>query len=115
MAGLETVQDYIDEARRLLQDAVAPYRYPDDDLLEALNIGLMETFRLRSDLFLPSFVIPSLTAVDTTPVTFDRMYRSALVYYIVGRAQLRDDEQTQDARAASLLTKFVAQLLQVGA
>lgn len=115
MAGLATVQDYITESRRLLQDTIVPYRYPDADLLEALNIGLMEAFRLRADLFLPEFDVPVLTAIDTTPVSFDKMYRSALVYYVVGRAQLRDDEQTQDARAASLLTKFVAQMLQIGA
>lgn len=115
MAGLRTVQDYIDESRRLLQDTVTPFRYADADLLEALNIGLMEARRLRADLFLPIFDVPLLEAVDTTPLNFDPMYRSALVYYIVGRAQLRDDEQTQDARAASLLTKFTAQMLQIGA
>lgn len=115
MAGLATVQDYITESRRLLQDIAAPFRYPDADLLEALNIGLMEARRLRADLFLPLYDVPLFTAVNSNPVTFDTMYRSALVYYIVGRAQLRDDEQTQDARAASLLTKFTAQMLNIGA
>ena len=32
-----------------------PYRYPDDDLIDALNIGLLEARRLRADLFLPLF------------------------------------------------------------
>jgi hypothetical protein len=43
----------------------------------------------------------------------DPMYRSALVYYIVGRAQLRDDESTTDQRASALLTKFVGQMLTI--
>jgi hypothetical protein len=42
------------------------------------------------------------------------MYRSALVYYVIGRIQLRDDEPTVDARAGALLQKFTAQLLSVG-
>lgn len=114
MAGLSTLGDYLAESRRLLQDTVVPYRYPDLDLVEAFNIGLMEARRLRADLFLPSFDVPVFAVGDVgSNVTFDPMYRSALVYYVVGRAQLRDDEQTQDARAASLLTKFTAQLLSI--
>lgn len=117
MPALETVGQYLEEARRLLQDEVAPYRYPDDDLVDALNIGLMEAKRIRADLFLPLFDIPwvdpSGTIDTTTPVTLDAMYRSTLVYYLVGRMQLRDDEPTVDQRAAGLLQKFTAQLLTV--
>ena len=47
------------------------------------------------------------------PVSFDPMYRQSLVYYMVGRMQLRDDEGTTDARAGALLTKFTAQLLTI--
>ena len=99
MPALETVGQYLEEARRLLQDEIVPYRYPDDDLVDALNIGLMEARRLRADLFLPLFELPwfdptktAPTPDLTVPVTLDPMYRSALVYYIVGRMQLRDDE-----------------------
>lgn len=117
-SSLETVGAYLDESRRLLQDTIVPYRYPDIDLIEALNIGLMEARRLRADLFLPLFEVgwfDSAATIDTTfkaqPVTFDPMYRSALVYYIVGRMQVRDDEATTDQRAGALLTKFTQQLL----
>ena len=41
------------------------------------------------------------------------MYRSTLVYYVVGRMQLRDDEPTTDQRAASLIQKFTMQLLTI--
>ena len=119
MPALETVGQYLEESRRLLQDEFTPYRFPDDDLVDALNIGLLEAKRLRADLFLPLFEIPWHDPTKTTapdlaaPVTLDPMYRSALVYYVVGRMQLRDDEPTTDQRASGLLQKFTAQLLTV--
>lgn len=113
MPALATVGDYIKEARRLLQDEVsAVYRYPDVDLVDALNIGLTEVRRIRPDLFLPKFEIPFFAVTDTAKaLNIDPMYRSGLVYYMVGRVQLRDEEDTTDARAAALLTKFTKQLL----
>lgn len=117
MPALETVAQYIEESRRLLQDQVVPYRYPDDDLVDALNIALLEARRLRADLFLPLFDIPwtdpSGTIDTTTKVTMDPMYRPSVVYYMVGRMQLRDDEATTDQRAAGLMSKFTAQLLTI--
>jgi Family of unknown function (DUF6682) len=114
MAALDKVSDYLLESRRLLQDQRVPYRYPDADLVDALNIGLLEARRLRADLFLPQFEIPYFAVADTAkPVPFEPMYRQSLVYYMVGRAQLRDEEETTDARAAALLTKFTGQLLTI--
>ncbi len=117
---LGTVGQYLEESRRLLQDEFTPYRYPDDDLVDALNIALLEARRLRADLFLPAFDMPyfdpaagAIATTKTKDVPFEPMYRQSLVYYIVGRAQLRDDESTTDARAASLMTKFTAQLLTI--
>jgi hypothetical protein len=121
MPALATVGQYVDEVRRLLQDEVVPYRYPDDDLIDALNIGLLEAHRIRADLFLPAFVLPwidpavAIATNRTKPVAFSEQYRSSLVYYIVGRLQLRDEEPTTDQRAGALLTKFTAQLLTVSA
>jgi hypothetical protein len=117
MPALETVGQYLEEARRLLQDEITPYRYPEDDLVDALNIGLLEARRLRADLFLPLFdmqwINPSGTIDVSAPITLDPMYRPALVYYMCGRMQLRDDEGTTDQRASAMLTKFTAQLLSI--
>lgn len=116
MARLETVGQYLAESRRLLQDEVTPYRYPDADMVEALSICLMEVRRLRPDLLLPRFEIQDIDPATFTPddpVAFEPMYRPSIVYYIVGRMQLRDDENTQDARAASLLNKFVSNMLTI--
>ena len=95
--ALETVGQYIEESRRLLQDELSPYRYPNDDLVDALNIGLLEARRLRADLFLPSFTLPWFVPTKTAgglvaKVPFEPMYRQCVVYYMVGRMQLRDDE-----------------------
>jgi hypothetical protein len=113
-ATLETVSDYLLDARALLQDTRVPYRYSDDDLLRNLNVGLQNARKLRPDLFLPQvdMVPPQYTASDlakTIPIEYG--FREPFVYFMVGRAQLRDQEDTQDARAAGLLNKFVAQLL----
>jgi hypothetical protein len=38
-------------------------------------------------------------------------YRHPFVYYMVGRTQLRDQEDTTDQRAGALLQKFVGEML----
>ena len=110
MAALATVTDYFTDARVLLQDTVAPYRYDDPSLLSALNAAFLDASRLRPDLFMNK-AVPSYSAVDTTAVDVPMQYRTAFLYYVIGRAQLRDEEVTQDARASAFLSKFTAQLL----
>jgi hypothetical protein len=116
--ALDTVQDYVNRARVLLQDQVVPYRYPDTDFVESLSEGIMEARRLRPDILrgylrttLPSYSTSSMSA----SVDIDPQYRTAFVYYICGQAQLRDDENTQDSRSAAFLNKFVSQLLNIQA
>lgn len=116
--ALDTVQEYVDRARVLLQDEVEPYRYPTVDLVEALNFAFLESRRLRPELVrnyfrtsLPDFTTSNMAA--TVPV--DPQYRLAFVYYVCGHATLRDDENNQESRAAAFLNKFVAQLLTIQA
>ena len=109
--ALDTVSDYVNEARVLLQDLDQPYRYEDSQLVSALNIALMEARKLRPDLFLNTRTFPSFTTNDATTVSFDIQYRAALLNYIVGYAQLRDDEGNQDQRASAFLNRFSAQML----
>lgn len=116
--ALDTVQDYVDRARVLLLDTVSPYRYDTNDLVEALNMGILEARRLRPELF-KSYFRSSLpdysSAAMSTAVNIDPQYRVAFVYYICGQAQLRDDENVQDSRAVTFLNKFTAQLLSIAA
>jgi hypothetical protein len=112
--ALDTVQDYIDRARVLLLDEVEPYRYSTADLIENLNMGILEARRLRPELFLADFSAPLpefTTAMLGSAVPIDPQCRVSFVYYIAGQAHLRDEENTQDSRAAAFLGKFAAQML----
>lgn len=113
--ALDTVQDYIDKSRALLQDAVIPYRYSDADMMDALNQGIMESRRIRPDITLASFrlTLPEYLTVGST-VAIDPQYRMAFVYYICGQMQLSDQEDVQDTRAIAFLNKFTGQLTSGG-
>lgn len=113
---LATVGDYVTEARTLLQDSRTPYRYPTADLKGALGLALYEARKLRPDLFVGGAVqdIEGTTA-DGTTVTMDRQFRMALVYYIVGHAAMRDEEEGSDTRGAAFKRAFAVQLLMVAA
>lgn len=110
MAALDTVAKITASARVLLQDLIEPFRYSTLDLVNALNMGLLEARRLRPDLFLSTpTAVQSFTEADAAGnvlVTVDQQYRMPLVYFVCGQAQLRDEEETQDARASAFLQKF---------
>jgi hypothetical protein len=112
VAALDTVAKFITQARVLLQDGTEPYRYSDTELMESLNLAVLEARRLRSDLFLAVDFVPQ-TYDSTSDVTtdIDAQYRPAFLYFMVGYAQLRDEEQNQDQRAGALITKFASQLI----
>src|SRR5262245_66537075 len=103
MPALETVGQYITESRRLLQDQIVPYRYPDTDIVDALNVGLLEARRLRADLFLPLFDLPwfdtAVTINTSLPVPMHPQYGTAFVYSFVGRTHVRDVQTTTHHRA----------------
>ncbi len=108
--ALETVQMYVSYARELLQDEKdTPYRYSDTSLVRALSLALPEAKKLRPDLFI-NVTIPVIAANDATVVPMNEMYRTSLVYYMCGIAQLRDDEEVTDQRAAAFLGMFTAKL-----
>jgi hypothetical protein len=112
--ALETVTNYVTEARVLLQDVVPTYRYGDAELVMTLNLGIMTARRNRPDLFLSVATIPQFTAADiasNTVFVMDPQYRVAFLFFMVGFAQLRDEEDTQDTRAAAFIGKFTQQLM----
>jgi hypothetical protein len=119
--ALSTVQDYIGDVRTLLQDVIAPYRYADAELIVALNVTILNTRRLRPDLFLndgtTTFLdnIPQFTAVNSDAVPIEPGFRLALVHGICGHALERDQEDVQDQRASAFLQLYREQLLGLGA
>ena len=115
---LDTVGQYITEAHTILQDLIVPYRYPEADLVRYLGMAFFELRRIRPDLVMFSFrsTLPTFTADDagkavTVPV--DPMYRGPVLNYVLGMAQIRDDENNQDSRALALLNMFKQQLVGV--
>ena len=114
----KTINDAISEARVFLQDTVEPYRYPTEQLLAYLNNGLYELKRIRPDAWifslsgdLPSYQNKSADLAQPFPV--DMIFFNPMVLLIVGMAEMRDDEFTQDSRAGILLQSFVSNLTKV--
>lgn len=112
--ALDTVADYVNASRIFLQDQVAPFRYPDADLVLALNEAILEANRTRPDLFMGLGSVPSYATNDTTAVAIDPLYRVAFPLYMAGWAQLRDEEYTQDSRAAAFIAMFTHTLTSAG-
>ena len=78
-------------------------------------MGLIEMYRIRPDIFLENkFKIPVFNDADLSQaLVIEQQFIPSLVYYAVGMCQLRDDEETQDARASSFLGKFSSMLVAV--
>ena len=112
---LNTVADYMADARTLLQDIIPPYRYDDPSLLTALNITLLEARRLRADLFVFNLETKgqtqSFTEVDETYVAMEPQFRLAILHGLCAHALERDQEDVQDVRASSLMAQFNAGLV----
>lgn len=109
--SFSTIDDIMGQIRTLLQDTDPTiYRYSDQSLVQNINMCLWEMYRMRPDIFLSvGFVVPQFLYGDTAvPWPLEPQWVPPLVYYVVGLTQLRDDEATQDQRAAQFLTKFTS-------
>ncbi len=112
LAELATVTDYINDARVLLQDLIAPFRYDDPSLLTALNVTLFEARRIRPDLFVlrrrspgePE--VPQFNQNQGQPVPMEHQFRLGILHGMVGFAFERDQDDIQDTRAAVFLKTF---------
>jgi len=106
--NLETVSDYIEDARTLLLDRIAPFRYNDVSLLVALNLSLLEGRRLRPDLFIYKYgnQVPSYSAIDGQKVNIEPQFRKAFSYGTAAHALARDQEDVQDQRSNLFMDVF---------
>lgn len=118
-----TIAGLLTEARGILSDTqgTPTTRYSDSDLLAAFNDAMQQARAKRPDLFLdiglrnviPQYGTIDLSSSPLTPFPLDGAVYSAFLYYICGRSELREDTFSDDARAVTLMNKFVAQLMQV--
>jgi hypothetical protein len=120
MSGtVRTIATVLAEARTLLQDKHTPYRYTDDELLEAFNGIVAEIRAKRPDMFLGAGIglrdpVPYYTMANTTtPFPLPATAYNACLYYVVGRSSLRDDTYADDSRAVTMMNKAVTSLLTV--
>lgn len=105
--AFNTVNDVITEVRTLLQDTdSAGFRYSNSSIYQALNEGLLEAARLRPDFF-RGIPIPQYGSSGSgDPILFPPTFIPALINYVCGRIQLRDDEATNDQRASVFIMSF---------
>lgn len=108
-----TIQQVLDLARIPLNDA-AKARYTDTVLLSYYNSAVMRAYETRPDLKFGSYGTPyTPVALGGLPGTFPMPDRFAqtVADYIGGRAEMKDDESANAARAQALMQMFVAELL----
>ena len=106
---MATLQNIIDSARVVLQDA-DKVRYSDAQLLEYANDGIVLGFKYRPDFRLGNYTVALGTYVSTDQVPFPLQYQQLLKHFVVARAELRDDEYSQDGRAAALMGYYEKEL-----
>jgi len=123
------VSDYIMAVRTSLQDLVSPYRYPDDQIVTALNACMFEMSRMRADIFMDlkyqrplnkgdlSFPIPPVFSAsrvsDYVPVPSN--YAVPVEWYMEGFIQFSDVTDVSDQRAQAYVQKFQQMMLGVAA
>lgn len=123
-----TLGSIVAEARTLLQDKLptsgSQLRYSDDEHFEAINAWMIECRAKRPDLFLRTFGRKSLrqplpyysAATDmNTPFPLDTSVYNTFVWYLAGRAEMREDTFSDDSRAVALMNKALTSLITVQA
>ena len=120
-------------------DRVFPYRYTDDQIVDALNVALEETQRIRPDIFLDlkyqqkiqsndlddGFISSYYTSNDIafdgsnnyvpsngTLVPIPSRYNDPIIWYIGAHLQFLDVDDTEDTRGIAFLTKFMQRMTQ---
>lgn len=119
----KTYQNLLQEAREILQDTNTDptlQRYTDATLVDVLNRGLLELYRIRPDAYYDfwddtteDFDVPSLNTnalPDTSSYlnnfALPMLFYPPLVDFIIGMAEALDDEFSEDSRALTFLGEF---------
>jgi hypothetical protein len=106
-----TIQEVIDEARVILQDADAD-RFSDADLLTICNMALSEAYGLRPDLFFERYGVAWVDYELADDFPLGPRYRPVISNYIVSRAELREADHVDNGRVAALANAFKGALVQ---
>lgn len=121
----KTYQDVVTEARVLLQDTdETSYRVSDANLLAIYNRALQALARVRPDACYDLYDANSLNVPElvesgagagqtnwTANFGLEMQFFNPLVAYIVGVAEIIDDEYSEDGRAALMLQSFKNEII----
>ena len=116
----KSYQNLVFEAREMLQDTDADDpRYADSTLLNILNRGLHDLGRIRPDIAYTLFAANDLNVPEiveatpgagqvvwTDPFGLEMQFYPTMLSYLVGVAEITDDEYTEDGRAALFMQAF---------
>lgn len=102
---MPTVQELIDSARVVLNDEDA-VRYTNPQMVEYANDALRELKILRPDWFLGQYTAAPVTYGQNDTMPIPDQYTVYVKDYLVFKANMRDEEQTSEARAAAFLSRF---------
>ena len=128
MATILTYQDLLAEARQILQDTDTDsslQRYPDQTLVDILNRGLQELYRLRPDAFYDfyddttgDFDVPAICitatagqVIWTTTFELPMMFYDPLCNWVIGTTEAIDDEFSDDSRSTAFRSFFKQQVV----
>lgn len=111
-----TIQSLLTAARSVLHDTET-VRYTDADLFEGFNQALAIIRRNRPDAYAALYGEESYTfstANLADPFPLDPQFIPGVINYIIAWCELREDQYTNEGRAAALIQRFSAQLMGLG-
>lgn len=128
MTNTKTWQNLLSDARQIVQDQNTDptlQRYADQELVDILNRGNQELYRLRPDAYYDlwddtaqDFLVPLVTidliTVPTSwllPFPIPMMFYTPLVDWVVGILESVDDEFTEDSRSQAFMAEFKAMVV----
>ena len=102
----KTIGGVITDARTILNDSAGD-RYTDTELISDFNNAVSQTKAIRPDAFIFGEALPEYTTADlAVDFPMAEIFVQSFVYYLVGNAELRDDEFAVDNRAMTLLAAY---------
>lgn len=104
-----TFQVVIDDVRVTLNDSDGT-RYSTEQLMVYCNDALQEMYRIRPDLQFGNYNNNFVQYTVTDDIPLAHKFQHLINYYVVFRAELRDDEYADGTRAAAMRSLFEKEL-----
>lgn len=130
-AVAKSLDDLVSEVRLTISDIGvngSNFRYTNAQVIQAFNTAIRELYRYRPDAYIGNFTqgilinnslpmnsysdVTDLNQNPATPLPFDdRLFYGPVIFYVIGKLELGDDEFTDQGRSAQLLASFRQMLI----